>query len=168
MRIQFERTGGFAGMKLMGIIDSEQLPATEARQFNQLVEAARLLDMPERMADAKPIMGADQFQYKLVIEAPQAQRIIYINDDLASRTMFSLLDWLTHKTRQIMLQQKTRGGSVGSTEAKDTAASQTLTEVATQTEAPNKSVTKLHPSATNKTSTKRKSNGKSKTTARKS
>ena len=99
MRIQFERTGGFAGMKLVGAFDSESLSAAEARQLSKMIESAQLLDWPEQDG-AKLTQGADQFQYKISIEIQSRQRTIMVNDGNAPEAVLPLLDWLTDKSRQ--------------------------------------------------------------------
>src|SRR5260370_42038077 len=64
MRIEFTRSGGFGGMRLSRTFDTGQLPEEEARQLDQLVDAANFFSLPETLQYA----GADKFQYKISIE----------------------------------------------------------------------------------------------------
>ena len=98
MRIHFERTGGFAGIRLQTAVDADQLPPKEARQLNGLVDAAKLFDLPDRPPAAQ--QGADQFQYKLVVEAQGQQKTIQTTDAAANKNLQALLDWLTDRARK--------------------------------------------------------------------
>ncbi|MEP7199591.1 MAG: protealysin inhibitor emfourin [Chloroflexota bacterium] len=97
MRIQFERTGGFAGMKLTYSVDSDTLPADQAKQLNKMVDAAKLFDIIDPSGKAKP--AADQFHYRLVVESAGKQKTITTTDTAASDNLHALLDWLTTKAR---------------------------------------------------------------------
>ena len=96
MRIQFERTGGVAGMKLAATIDSDSLPAAEAQQLTELADAANLLNA----ADDTGGGGADRFQYKLVVESEGRTKTIRISDASASESMTDLLDWHAEVARK--------------------------------------------------------------------
>lgn len=98
MKIHFERTGGLAGMKLQGDIDADKLSPAEARQLNKMIDAAKLFDLPESVTGKS--QGADQFQYKLVVESQGRTKTIRTNDAAASEALAQLLDWLTDKARK--------------------------------------------------------------------
>ncbi len=97
MRIQFERTGGFAGIRLACAIDTEMLSPEEAKQVTQLVQAARVFDLPEQPPDAG--QARDQFHYKLVIELPERLKTIRTTETDAPQELQPLLEWLTEKAR---------------------------------------------------------------------
>ncbi|MBF8284669.1 MAG: hypothetical protein HW378_3584 [Anaerolineales bacterium] len=44
MRIEFVRTGGFAGMRMATTVNTETLPPDEARVLRESVDAARFVD----------------------------------------------------------------------------------------------------------------------------
>ncbi len=98
MRIHFERTGGFAGIRLQTTVDTDQLSPKEARQLSSLVDAAKLFDLPDAPPPAS--QGADQFQYKLVVDAQGKQKTITTNDAAATQDLQALLDWLTDRARK--------------------------------------------------------------------
>lgn len=98
MHIQFERTGGFAGIRLACDVDTELLSPEEARQVNKLVEAAKLFDLPEQSSGAR--QAADQFNYKLVIESQGQQKLIRTTETSAPEALQPLLEWLTEKARK--------------------------------------------------------------------
>src|SRR5712692_4499523 len=98
MRIHFERTGGFAGIRLQTTVDTDQLPPKEARQLSSLVDAAKLFDLPDHAPAAS--QGADQFQYQLVVDAPGKQKTIATSDAAANQNLQALWDWLTDQARK--------------------------------------------------------------------
>ena len=98
MRIQFERTGGFAGIRLACTVDTETLSPEEARQVSKWVEAAKLFDLPEQPADARQTV--DQFHYKLVVELQGRQQSIRTTETDAPEDLQPLLEWLTEKARR--------------------------------------------------------------------
>ncbi|MFN7944932.1 MAG: protealysin inhibitor emfourin [Blastocatellia bacterium] len=98
MHIHFERTGGFANIRLQTEIDSAQLPAREARTLNRLIEEAHLFDQPTKATAAGD--QPDQFQYEITISDAGRARTIQTSDAAASDEMRELIDWLTRAARQ--------------------------------------------------------------------
>ncbi|HWQ31598.1 MAG TPA: protealysin inhibitor emfourin [Blastocatellia bacterium] len=98
MQIHFERTGGFAGITLKTDVDSEKLPAREARTLNRLIEEARLLDQPARASGAGD--QPDQFQYEITVSDAGRTRTIQTSDAAVSDEMRELIAWLTRAARK--------------------------------------------------------------------
>lgn len=97
MQIYYERTGGFAGMRLAVTLDSEKLPDEEARKLQQLVEAAHFFTLPA--ATTRPLTGADRFQYKLTVQTQQQQHTVEVVEAAIPMSMRPLLEWLTGYAR---------------------------------------------------------------------
>ena len=98
MRIRFERTGGFDGLRLSGEVDSEKLSAAQAKELKRLVEGARPFDQP-RTASRSPQVP-DQFQYELTIEDGDRTHTIQTGDAEASDELRELIDWLAETARK--------------------------------------------------------------------
>ncbi len=75
MIIEFSRTGGVTGMRLSTTIDTDDLPATEAKQLKGLV--AKADKAPARPAKRA---GIDRFQYQLKFMEGHKAQIIKITD----------------------------------------------------------------------------------------
>lgn len=60
--IQFERSGGFAGMRLTAAIDSDTLSPDDAAALRDLIHAASFFDLPAK--SRKSPSGADRFRTK--------------------------------------------------------------------------------------------------------
>ena len=66
MKILFERSGGFAGLRIKADIDIESLPFEQAENIRRMLQEAGFFDLPA-VVPALP-HGADRFQYNLAIE----------------------------------------------------------------------------------------------------
>ncbi len=100
MRIQWERTGGFAGMHMAATIDSESLSREDARQLRELIEAAGFFELPEEMAGPAGLGGADRFLYTLTVEMEGRRHTIHTSEAAAPPEVRSLILWLTRAARQ--------------------------------------------------------------------
>lgn len=98
MRISFERSGGFAGMRLRGTIDSDTLPPEEARKLREMVDAAGFFDLPPSITTEKP--GPDRFQYKLTIETESRRHTVFVEEEVASKELRALLSYVTMLARK--------------------------------------------------------------------
>ncbi len=99
MRIRFERTGGFAGMRLTATIDTEALPLERADELRRLVDAASFFDLPTTIRSSAP--GADQFQYQLTIEVEGRRHTVEVSEAAAPEALQPLLRQLTILARSL-------------------------------------------------------------------
>ena len=93
MRIDFERTGGFAGMRLAASFDTNTLPADQAGTLQRLITEAHFFDLPARLP--APPQAADQFQYHVTIEAEGKRHTVDVGEGAASPALQALLQQLT-------------------------------------------------------------------------
>lgn len=97
MRIYFERTGGFMGMRIAGSVDTKSLPIEEEMKLRDMLDAANFFELPEAAPEAQE--GADQFSYKLVVEDEGREHTVETTDATAPETLRPLLRRLTMLTR---------------------------------------------------------------------
>src|SRR5215467_5128348 len=67
MRIEFTRSGGFAGMRVAKVLNTDEMPEAEALALKELVKSAEFFDLAE--SESLPSRGADRFQYDITIES---------------------------------------------------------------------------------------------------
>jgi hypothetical protein len=79
MRIQFERAGGFAGIRLKTDVNTEQLPPEEAKSLEELVEKAQLNEA--RQAPRRGGAMRDTFEYWFTIEDKGKQYSVRLTDE---------------------------------------------------------------------------------------
>ncbi|MBK9927885.1 MAG: hypothetical protein IPP66_21645 [Anaerolineales bacterium] len=63
--IKFERTGGFAGIRLAADIELDKLPEDQKREILDLLDEMDFDDLPEKLEDKKSI--PDEFIYSIVV-----------------------------------------------------------------------------------------------------
>ena len=98
MRISFERTGGFAGMRLTTTVDTATLPPEEANQLRQLVEAADFFHLPATITSPSP--QPDRFQYRLTVEENGQQHTVRVSEAAAPDALRPLIEWLMDAARR--------------------------------------------------------------------
>jgi hypothetical protein len=97
MRILFERTGGFAALKLKRTLDSSELPAGEVQRLDRMLKASRFFELPPRLESSTP--GADRFHYKLTVESDQGLRTVEASETAVTDDLRTLIEWLTSLSR---------------------------------------------------------------------
>jgi len=93
MRIIFERTGGFTGRKIQGLLDSSTLPPPKARKLEKLLEQSRFFELPTLLSSPEP--GADRFSYRVTVETDKCRHTVETGDAAIPPALRSLLDFLT-------------------------------------------------------------------------
>ncbi len=96
MKIDLERSGGFAGMIISKAVDSTSLPSDQANQMRQLVDAADFFRLPPKItARTEP----DSFQYRLTVEDNGKQHTVEVGEQAVPGTLRPLLEWVTAAPR---------------------------------------------------------------------
>ncbi|NIR45391.1 MAG: hypothetical protein GWN99_13315 [Gemmatimonadetes bacterium] len=97
MRIEFERSGGVAGLRLSLSIDTDTLPEAEAEEIEKLVEASGFFEMPERTGTPS---GADAFVYRVKVESAERAHTVTTSDIDAPSELSPLLERLERLARR--------------------------------------------------------------------
>lgn len=93
MKIEFERTGGFAGMQIAATIDTNALSPKDAQNLREMVDAADFFHLPATIRSQSG--GADSFQYRVTIEDEGRKHTVEAGEGGASAELRSLLRRLT-------------------------------------------------------------------------
>ncbi len=93
MRIDFTRSGGFAGIRLARTFDTTRLPGSTRTKIEDLVEAIDFFGLPEPAAPSEPLR--DGFEYRLAISTQCQSREITVDDLNMPASLRPLLDLLT-------------------------------------------------------------------------
>jgi hypothetical protein len=95
-RIKFERTGGFAGMRIAKDLKLEDLPDEQAETILELLDDLDFNELPEQMLDES---GPDQFTYKITVETSKGEHTVVTGDSSAPEKMQELLQLLNRLAR---------------------------------------------------------------------
>lgn len=98
MKIQFERSGGVAGMRMTTTVNTETLPAAEAQMLREMVDKAKFFDLPAVLETSK--QGADRFQYRLTVEVGGRRHTVETGEAAAPQTLQPLLERLGAMARR--------------------------------------------------------------------
>lgn len=95
-RIKFERTGGFAGMRIATDLKLDDLSKDHASQITELLDDLDFLKLPEQMIDES---GHDQFTYVITVETKKWEHTVVTGDFSAPEKMQELLQLLNRLAR---------------------------------------------------------------------
>lgn len=93
MKIEFERTGGFAGMRLAAALDTDAMPGAEAAALLQLVAAAAFFQLPAAIAAAK--RQPDRFHYRLTATAAGTTHTVEVDEEALPPRLRPLVEKLS-------------------------------------------------------------------------
>ena len=96
MEIAFQRSGGFAGLTMAAEVDTEKLPAGEARELEHLVERLEASGAGETAAAGKP----DRFQYEVTVRRGKQERCYRIGEQELTADARELVKRLTERARK--------------------------------------------------------------------
>jgi|SwirhirootsSR3_FD_contig_31_14187330_length_981_multi_1_in_0_out_0_1 emfourin len=105
MKIRFERSGGFANIRLTADADTDaselifgaarvtrSLSPDETRNLEAMIKAADFFNLS---AATRPTEGADRFQYALTVEAGGKKHTVQTSEASAPAALRPILDFLT-------------------------------------------------------------------------
>lgn len=97
MQVTLERSGGFAGLTTTKVFDTDTLPANEANQLRQLVDASDFFRLPAKI----PSKGyqADRFQYDITVEDNGKQHAVSVGEQALPGTLRPLIEWMMATAR---------------------------------------------------------------------
>ena len=97
LQITFERSGGFAGMRLSTTVDTASLSEKEAQTLRQLLEEADFFNLPAQMVSRSP--QPDRFQYTVTVEEDGRQHTVTISEEVMPAKLRPLIKWLMDAVR---------------------------------------------------------------------
>ena len=97
-RIKFERTGGFAGMRIAADFELDDLPEEQADQLCEMLDDVDFDELPENLMKGNQV--PDGFTYTITVESEKGQHTITTSDTSAPSKMQPLLELLYQIARQ--------------------------------------------------------------------
>ena len=91
-RIKFERTGGFAGMRIATDLKLDDLPDDQANKISELLDDLDFEELPEEMMNKEGM--PDEFTYKITVETKNGEHTVLTGDSSAPEKMQQLLQLL--------------------------------------------------------------------------
>ena len=91
-RIKFERTGGFAGIRIAADIDMNELPDEQKHKILELLDDMDFEDLPKKIQDKMPV--PDEFVYSVVVISNKKEYEVLAGESAMSENMQPLLEIL--------------------------------------------------------------------------
>ena len=92
--VEFKKSGGIAGMRWKGTVDSAALSADDAAKLRKLVADAKFFDVKEKLTDTHI---ADGFGYTITVEMDGKRHTVQVYDDTMPDRLWPLVEWLDHR-----------------------------------------------------------------------
>lgn len=102
-RIKFERTGGFANMRIAADLDVRDLSDEQAVTLKELLDELDFPELPAILTSSEPI--PDEFTYTITVEAEKWQHTVITGDAPEDEKMQELLGLLNGLARKKMRKQ---------------------------------------------------------------
>ena len=96
MKIQFSRTGGFAGIKLQWELDLDKSPRPVARAVQRLVKESKFFELPAECRQPRP----DQFQYLVAVEHDGRRHQVRADESALPENLRPLVERLLELAQQ--------------------------------------------------------------------
>jgi hypothetical protein len=97
VRIEFERSGGYAGLRRPPVtISDDSLSADEAAAWRRLVESSDFFGQPENPPRGP---GADQFQYRVTVEMGGRRHTVRVSEGSIPPALQPLIERLKQAGR---------------------------------------------------------------------
>jgi len=96
-RIRFERTGGFAGLKIAKELKLNDLPDDQARRLQELLDDMDFDELPGQMKGKESM--PDQFTYVITVKTKKGEHTVVTGDASAPEKMQELLQLLNRLAR---------------------------------------------------------------------
>jgi hypothetical protein len=101
-RVQFERTGGFAGIRFAADFKPEDLPNDQSKELFELLDDLDFDELPEQMIKDGV---ADGFTYSITVKTSKKTHTVVTEDTSAPEKMQELLQLLNRIARNQMRKQ---------------------------------------------------------------
>jgi hypothetical protein len=97
MKIYFERSGGFAGIRMSTEVDIHSLPPDEAHKIQGMIDNAKEFFNLKESSSQPPKRAADYFKYKVTVQEEEEQNTIETNDITMPSNLRPLINYLIEK-----------------------------------------------------------------------
>ena len=102
-QIKFERTGGFAGIRLAADIELNKLPEDQKKEILNLLDEMDFEDIPEKLSGKMPI--PDEFVYSIVVESEKREYKVLSGESALPQEMQPLIEILEGIAKRQMRKQ---------------------------------------------------------------
>jgi len=99
-KIKYERTGGFAGIRLAADIKVNDLPEDQKKEILELLDDLDFEELPAKLADKMPM--PDEFVYSIIVESEKREYKVLAGESALPSDMQPLLEILERIAKRQM------------------------------------------------------------------
>ena len=98
MKVHFERTGGFAGLRTSVVLDTDTMPQNESEQLHNMCNNVNFFNLPSK---SEPNANtADLFRYKITIESKDGTHTVETTDLAMTPEFTNFVNFLSDKAQK--------------------------------------------------------------------
>jgi len=97
-RIKFERTGGFAGLRLSGDFGLDELTEDQLQKLTDLLDELDFAELPDQLSSSAS--SSDEFTYTITVESQKWTHTVVTGDAPDDEKMQELLQLLNRLLRK--------------------------------------------------------------------
>jgi len=91
-RIKYERTGGFAGIRIAAEIEINSLPEDQKKEILELLDEMDFEELPKKLVEKMPV--PDEFVYSVIVESKEREYKVLAGESALPGEMQPLLEIL--------------------------------------------------------------------------
>ena len=99
-KIKFERTGGFAGIRIAADITMDELPDDQKREIIDLLDEADFDELPEKLSGKMPV--PDEFVYSIVVNSREKEYQVVAGESALPNDLQPLIEILERIAKKQM------------------------------------------------------------------
>lgn len=99
-RIKFERTGGFAGIRLAADIEVDELPEDQKHEILELLDEMDFDELPEKLSAKSPM--PDEFVYSITVVSSKKEYKVLTGESSVPNDMQPLIEILESMAKRQM------------------------------------------------------------------
>lgn len=103
-KIKFERTGGFAGIRLAADIEMDDLPEDQRKEILELLDELDFEELPKKLTREAPV--ADGFVYSISVVSGKREQKIVAGESALPADMQPLVEILESITKRQMRKKR--------------------------------------------------------------
>ncbi len=92
LQIKYERSGGFAGLKLSTSFELDDLSDEQEKQLRHLLDEVDFFDLPAQILPTHP--GIDRFTHKIEVKSKKRKHVVVTTDSAAPEELLPLIELL--------------------------------------------------------------------------
>ncbi len=99
-KIKFERSGGFAGIRLAADIEVDDLPEDQKKEILELLDEMDFEELPKKLAGKLPV--PDEFVYSIIVESEKREYKVMAGESALPKDMQPLIEILESAAKRRM------------------------------------------------------------------